>query len=82
MNNIIVSNSGYGVAVDQTPSPLLADNDVWNNQPGIADGNYLGCVLGAGSLSVDLLFHGRGQPSQTIACRKTHPVRGLSSKVR
>ena len=55
-NNIIVSNSGYGVAVDQTPSPLLADNDVWNNQPGIADGNYLGCALGAGSLSVDPLF--------------------------
>jgi hypothetical protein len=55
-NNIIVSNGGYGVAVDQAPSPLLADNDVWNNQAGSENGNYLGCVPGAGSLSVDPLF--------------------------
>ncbi|MDP1991448.1 MAG: right-handed parallel beta-helix repeat-containing protein, partial [Syntrophales bacterium] len=55
-NNIIVSNGGYGVAVDQVPSPLLADNDVWNNQTGIENGNYLGCMPGAGSLSVDPLF--------------------------
>ncbi len=55
-NNIIVNNGGYGVAVDQAPSPLLADNDVWNNLSGSENGNYLGCVPGEGSLSVDPLF--------------------------
>ena len=38
------------------PLPPLADNDVWNNQSGSENGNYLGCVPGAGSLSVDPLF--------------------------
>jgi hypothetical protein len=55
-NSIIVSNGGYGVAIGQNPSPLLTDNDVWNNLSGSENSNYLGCVPGEGSLSVNPLF--------------------------
>ena len=77
-NSIIVSNGGYGVAVDQAPSPLLADNDVWNNQSGSENGNYLGCVPGEGSLSVDPLFMDAANGDYRL--QETHPVWGSSSK--
>jgi hypothetical protein len=51
INNIIASNSEYGVRVDNT-SAFALYNDVWNN----SRYSYLGVVPGVGSITLDPRF--------------------------
>ncbi len=50
-NNIIASNTGYGITCTSA-TPDLSYNDVWDN----SSGDYNGCSAGVGDSSVDPVF--------------------------
>ncbi len=50
-NNIIASNTGYGITCTSA-TPVLSYNDVWDN----SSGDYNNCSAGVGDTSVDPVF--------------------------